>query len=216
MHRSAHVTLAIVLAAGFIGLGGCSSDSSPAAKKEEEKKTPAAPVAPVSGQSAAFQMYQMARQWGGPDMQLLMVEDFPIDEVQPADGKYGAWRAKFLAPSRNKARNFTYAVVDAQGGLIKGARAGEEEVYSKSPLVKPFTISDLKIDTTKALEVAKEQKEAQEYIKKNPTMPVHYMLEWTLQTAVPAWRVIWGASVGQSAFSIYVDAGSGKYLKTAH
>jgi len=149
-------------------------------------------------------------------MQLLRVEDYPIDEVKPADGKYGAWRAKFLAPSRNQARNFTYSVVDGEGGLIKGPRAGDEEVYTASPLIRPFTIQDVKIDTPKALEVAKEQQETQDYMKKNPEMPVHYILEWTSQTPVPAWRVLWGVSVGQSGYSVYVDAGTGKYLKRVH
>lgn len=215
MNRLPHSSVSFLLAAALCGLGGCSSAPTPPAPQTEEKKAPP-PAIPISGQSAAFQMYQVARAWGGADIQILKVEDIPIDEVKPVDGKYGAWRATFLAPSKSKIRTFTYSVVDADGGLFKGSRPGNEEAYSASPQIRPFTIQDVKTDSTQALEVAKEQKETQDHIKKNPATPVHYILEWTGQTTVPAWRVIWGVSVGQSDYSVYVDAGSGKYIKKAH
>ena len=45
-------------------------------------------------------------------------------------------------------------------------------------------------------------------------MPVTFLLEFTKRFPNPAWRVIWGESVGTSDFSIFVDATTGEYLET--
>jgi hypothetical protein len=44
-------------------------------------------------------------------------------------------------------------------------------------------------------------------------MPVSYLLEGG-EFPNPAWRVIWGTSVGTSNYSIFVDASLGDYLRT--
>jgi hypothetical protein len=53
-----------------------------------------------------------------------------------------------------------------------------------------------------------------EYDKKNPGKTITFVLEKTSRFTDPAWRVIWGESVGTSNFSIFVDASTGKYLET--
>jgi hypothetical protein len=53
-------------------------------------------------------------------------------------------------------------------------------------------------------------------MKKYPDKPISYQLEWTGRYPDPAWRVIWGESVGTSDYSVYVDALTGKYLATVH
>jgi hypothetical protein len=210
---TSYSSTSIVLGLLLTGLGGCSSEApTPAAKKEEPKAPPAA--APVTGQSGLFSMYQTARQWSG-DIMILKVEDIPMTEVKPEAGKYGAWRAIFYSPAKNRQRTYTFSVVDAEGGLIQGARAGAEEAYVKNPLVQPFPIQSIKADTPAALEEAKKQKDTAAFEAKHPDMPIQYILEWTKQTPVPAWRVLWGTSVGTSGYSVYIDATTGKYLKEA-
>jgi hypothetical protein len=78
----------------------------------------------------------------------------------------------------------------------------------------PFLISDVKIDTDAALATAKGKEDA--YEKKNPGKPVLFLLEKSSRFAHPAWRVIWGESVGTSGFSVYVDATTGAFLEIMH
>jgi hypothetical protein len=206
-------SISFVLCLSLAGLTGCSSEpAAPAAKKEEKKPEP--PAGPVTGQSAVFSMYQVARAWSG-DVVLLRVENIPITEVKAEDGKYGAWRAVFVSPGRNQKRSFTYSVVDADGGLFKGVRPGAEQPYASSNLMRTFPILDFKIDSLAALEAAKKVPETEGYIKKNPEVPVQYIAEWPSQLPAPAWRVLWGQSVGTSNYSVYIDAITGKFLKKA-
>jgi hypothetical protein len=41
------------------------------------------------------------------------------------------------------------------------------------------------------------------------------LLEWTDRTPTAAWRVIWGTSVGNSAYSVFIDPTNGTYLSKA-
>lgn len=205
--------VSVVLCVALTGLVSCSSEApAPAGKKEEKKAEP--PAAPVTGQSAVFSMYQVARAWSG-DVVLLRVENIPITEVKPDDGKYGAWRAIFVSPGKSQKRSFTYSVVDAEGGLFKGVRPGAAQPYTSSNLMQTFSIVDFKTDSPAALEAAKRVPETAGYIKKNPELPVQYIAEWPSQLPSPAWRVVWGQSVGTSNYSVYIDAISGKFLKKA-
>jgi hypothetical protein len=72
----------------------------------------------------------------------------------------------------------------------------------------------VKIDTDAAL--AKAKTEVAEYAKKNPTMAITWVLEKTNRFPDPAWRVIWGESLGVSGDSVYIDATTGAYLETMH
>jgi hypothetical protein len=47
-------------------------------------------------------------------------------------------------------------------------------------------------------------------------MRINYLLELGDKHANPAWRVIWGDSVGTSGHSVFVDATTGLYLETRH
>jgi hypothetical protein len=70
----------------------------------------------------------------------------------------------------------------------------------------------IRVDTDKAYAVA--MKQGADYARKNPKVPISYLLELTPRHTVPAWRVVWGESVSTSAFSVLVDALSGDYLET--
>lgn len=203
-----------LLAPVLLITAGCSTEQAPA-KKAAAKK----PAEPVSGQSAIFQMYQVARTWA-PDAQLLKLENGNMAEVAPQPGKYGLWRAVFISDSKKVKRDWQYAAADGDGGIIKGVRAGAESGYIRNPQVHPFAIQEVKIDTTAALETAMAEAEKDKDMKKvlaeNKDLPVQFLLEWTGTSPKPTWRVIFGASVSTSKFSIIVDAGTGKFVKKMH
>ncbi len=190
-------------------LAGCSQAPPP-------KKEPPKPPEPVTGQSAIFQTYQVARMWA-PDAKLLKLESGNIPEAPPQEGKYGFWRATYVSESKKARREYTWAAADSEGGIIKGVRAGADSGYLPNPRIIPMAIQEVKIDTPKALEAAMAEVEKDSSMKKvladNRDLPIHYLLEWVAPDVKPAWRVIFGPSVSQSKFSIFVDAYTGKFLR---
>jgi hypothetical protein len=192
-------------AAIFLILTGC-SETAPV-KKPAEK-----PPEPVSGLSALYKMYQVARSWA-PDCQVLKMSNILLQEVKPEPGKWGAWQATFVSAGKQRARGYTFSVIEASETLHKGVFAGNEESWAEpGGITKPFDIRGVKKDTDEAYQTA--LKKGAEYDKKNPGKPITYLLELTKKHQDPAWRVIWGESVGTSNFSILVDASTGDYLET--
>ena len=186
----------------------CSEPPKPA---EEKKKEPAKPAEPVTGRQALQYTYSAARVWNS-DAQILRLNSIALSQVKPEPGKSGAWQATFVSPGRRLSRSWTYSVVEAEGNLHKGVFAGLEEGYPTSGQAKPFQFLAVKFDSDEAYKTA--LKKGAEYAKKNPEMPISFLLELTSRFPDPAWRVIWGDSVGRSNYSIFVDATSGEYLQT--
>jgi len=198
-----------IIAAGLL-LAGCSEQPAPpaAAKKEEAKPEP------VTGQSALFKMYQVARNWA-PDAAVLKMASVRVDGVPDQPGKSAGWEAVFTSEQKASSHAFTWYAVDQEPNIHKGVFAGSEENYSSARgETTPFLIADVKIDTDAALATAKAKEEAFE--KKNPGQPVIYLLEKSSKWAHPAWRVIWGESVSTSGFSVFVDASAGTFLEIMH
>ncbi len=201
-------TLLTIFAASLL-LAGCSEPAAPTAAKQEEAKP-----APITGQSALFKMYQAARTWA-PDVAVLKLDSVRLDGVPDQPGKSGGWEAVFTSAQRAAARSYTWYAVDQEPTIHKGVFAGSERSYSGAHSeTTPFLIADVKIDTDAALATAKGKEGA--YEKKNPGQPILYLLEKSAKFANPAWRVIWGESVGTSGFSVYVDATTGAFLEIMH
>lgn len=196
------VALALLLAA-------CSGTPKPAAKKEPPK-----PPEPVTGLKAFFQMYSAARPWAA-DLTPISCQSYELKEVPYGDGKYPVWRCTFISESKRLMKTYTYAAVDADGGINKGIYGNNEENYSgPRGTNSPFPMQALKKDTDEVLKTALATKDAIEYTKKNPDKPIFFLLEKTKELQNPAWRVVWGATISTSNFSIYVDASTGDYVKT--
>ncbi len=189
---------------------GCSQPAPKTAEKKEEVEKPQ----PVTGQSALWKMYQVARSWA-PDAEVLKMNSIPLAEVEQVRGKAAAWQATFTSATKGKARTWTYSVIESEGNLHKGAFGGLEEPYSGGAgLTSPFPIAAVKIDTDAAFKTASEK--ATDYEKKNPGKPISFILEKTKKHPDPTWRVIWGESVSTSSFSVYIDASGGAYIETVH
>jgi hypothetical protein len=191
-------------------LMGCSEQPQTVAKKE-----PAKPAEPVSGQSALFKMYQKARASWATDAKVLKLNSIHVEEVPQVPGKAGAWQAMFTSESLGRARTYTFSVVEQEGNLHQGAFGLQEESWTGGQGVSSsFEIRDVQIDSEAAYKTALEN--AADYNKKNPGMTISFLLEKTPKFNTPAWRVIWGESVGTSSFSVYVDATLGKFLERMH
>ena len=189
-------------------LSGC-SDQSTATKKEPEK-----PPEPVTGLSAVYKMYQMARTWA-PDTQVLNMTSMHMEGVPEAPGKAGVWEGNFTSANLSKVRTFDFSIVEQLPSLHKGVFGGPESDFSGSKgESKPFLIAAVKIDTDAAFETAKAK--AVEYEKKNPGKRITFLLEKIDRFPDAVWRVVWGDSVSTSSFSVFVDASTGAYLETMH
>jgi hypothetical protein len=83
-------------------------------------------------------------------------------------------------------------------------------------MTSSFLMAAIKVDTDAAYKTAIEtvRSHAAEYDKKNPGKPITILLERTNKHPDPAWRIIWGESVGTSNFSVLIDASTGEYLET--
>jgi hypothetical protein len=188
-------------------LTGCSESPAPTAKKKEAEKPPE----PVSGLSALYKMYQVARAWA-PDCEVYRMSNILMADVKPQPGKWGAWQATFVSKTKQQSRSYTFSVIEASETLHKGPFAGAEEAWSgPKGATKPFLIAAVKTDTDAAYETA--MKKAADYEKKHPGKTITYLLEKNNKFNDPVWRVVWGESVGTSDFSVYVDAITGGFLE---
>ena len=201
----------ILSGALFLMLAACSETPTTPAKKEAEK------VEPISGITALYRMYGMARTWSS-DAQVLQLANLHISEfTQEVPGKGAAWQAIFVSASKSRSRSYTYSIVESQGNLHKGAFAGPEESFSGSRgVATPFLIAAVKKDSDEAYQtaMAEPKSKAADYDKKSPGKLITILLEKTSKFPDPAWRVVWGESVGTSGFSVFVDASTGAYLET--
>ena len=179
------------------------------------EKTPEAPPEPVSGNTAFFRMYAAARGWTA-DLQPLRMNSINLPEVKREPGKAAAWQVMFVSPEKQRARPYTYSVIEAPGNLHKGVFAGLEGGWSgPRGNTTPFLIAAVKIDTETAYQTAMKNGGA-EYDKKNPGKPITIMLEKNTKYPDPVWRIIWGESLGTSNFSVFVDASTGDFKEKMH
>lgn len=189
----------------------CACSEAPKTAPDAKKKEPAKPAEPVSGRYALYQMYTAARGWA-PDATPLALRSIHITQVKSIPGRTGAWQATFVSASRSRARSYTYSVVQSEGNLYKGVFAGLEENYSgPRGQSKPFLIAAIKTDSDEVYKTA--LKKSEDYEKKFPGKPISFLLELTSRFPNPAWRVIWGESVGTSNYSVFVDASTGEFLQ---
>jgi len=189
-------------------LAGCGS--TPTTTVKEAPK----PIEPVTGQSALYKMYQVARSAWSADAQVLTCTSIHLPEVPQVPGKAGAWQATFTSETLGRRRSYSYSVVES-ADFHKDVFAGPQDSWAgKQGVQSSFTIQAVSIDTTAAYKTALEQ--AGDYDKKNPGMNIAFVLEKTSKFPDPTWRVVWGESVGTSNFSVYVDSSTGAYLEKMH
>jgi hypothetical protein len=176
----------------------------------------AEPLKPVTGRSAFYKVFPVARQWA-PDAQGLQLASIYLAEAPAGpSGTAPAWQAIFASKSKAKMKTFTWSVMDAPGNLKKGVFQSDEQEFSgKLDQALPFFPQALHIDSDEAYKSATAKPDKQ--IAANAKLPVNYLLEY-----VPSrfgdltWRVMWGETVGTAAYSVFVDASTGAAHDKAH
>jgi hypothetical protein len=186
-------------------MAGCSEQPSASAKKLEK-------VDPVTGQSALFKMYQVARSWAS-DVQVVQMKSIHLTDVPALRGAAGAWEVSFYSPSKSAQRNYTYSVEESDANLHQGVFPGQEESASGTSSTA-FLIGAVKTDSDAAYQTALSH--AGDYNKKNASQTISFELGHQDVSPNPVWRVIWGESAATSGESVLVDATTGDYLETLH
>src|SRR5258708_9193192 len=137
------------------------------APQKVAEKAPEAPPEPISGSTAFFRMYTAARGWLA-DVQGLRMTSINLPDVKKVPGKAAAWQVMFVSAEKQRARPYTFSVIEAPSNLHKGVFALNEESWSPRAPAKPFPIQALKIDSDAAYETAvNKAKKAASYMKAN-------------------------------------------------
>ena len=191
---------------GLAMLMAACGPSAPATKQAE------APLEPVTGLHALYQMFGASHQWA-PDAQVYELTSINVTDVKPQPGKAGAWQVTFVSPSLQQSRIYTYAVAEESTSLHQGINSSKAESWSApNRSTKPFVIAAAKIDSDTAYKTALEKGAA--FDAKHPGMVMTYQLSQTGSYNNAAWRVLWGESASTSEFSVLVDATTGAYVET--
>ena len=167
------------------------------------------PPSPVTAQIAFHRVFVQAKAWSA-DSQLLKISNFNLKELPSNSGKCAVWQAVFVSRTKRKSRSYTYSVIKSGRSIRKGVRIGLQESWSGRGRQNPFIHQLFRIDSDKAFFTARKKSET--FLKKNPNLPVHFLLEFTARFTSPVWRVIWGETVGSSKRTIFVDASTGLFL----
>src|SRR5215469_3787769 len=114
-------------------LSGCSDQPEVKAKKKAE---------PVTGQTALYRMYQVARSWA-PDAEVLKMNSIHLTEVPAVRGEAGAWQAEFASAGKSAQRSYTYSVVESEGNLHEGVFPGPEQSWG-GPTSQQFVVGGVK------------------------------------------------------------------------
>jgi hypothetical protein len=190
-----------ILAAGLIGITGCSSEpSKPATSETPQPKTQEA----ITGSSALYKCYIAARSWA-TDAQPYRAESQPTADFKGRDGKSGGWLVGFASPSQHATKSFTWSNGDISHGV--------DDTYSASnSSTQVFNVQFLKTDTDKAFTVA-QQHGGDKLLEKEPDTPVLYVLEWDRQMNALFWHVIYGANRETAKLRVAVNASTGEFSR---
>jgi hypothetical protein len=196
--------LSFVSAFSILLLAGCSNQ--PAAEKKPEP-----PPEPLTGQTALYRMYTVARSAWARDIMVEKMSSLRINGMaDPAPGKANAWEAVFNSPSLGGSRSYTDSIVEQLPDLHKDVFAGSPQ-SSSGP---SFLIAAVKVDSDAAYQTALAKVAKSPELKAG--MPVLVLLELDRRYSDPTWRIVWGESVSTASISVFVDANTGQYLNTMH
>src|SRR5690242_11746058 len=162
-------SLPLLTGCALLVLAGCSDEPKVSEKKSEKA------AEPITGQSALYRMYQVARSWAS-DAEVLKMNSMHVTDVPDVHGKAGAWQATFVSESKNAARVYTYSVVEAEPSLHLGVFPSQPEGWSgPGSGNKPFLIAAVKIDTDAAYKTA--AKDTPDAAKQNQKQTISFLLE---------------------------------------
>jgi hypothetical protein len=201
--------LMTMLAPAFLTMAGCTSEpSKPALPEAAQPKA----VESETGRYAFQKLYIAARGWAR-DAQPFRLESQLQPDSRGKDGKSDVWRASFASAAGRSAKPYVWSGTDVPDAPSRGISPGTEDTYSPSNAsTQIFDIGFLKVDSDKALEVAK-QHGGDKVIEKAPDTPILYVLDWNRATSELTWHVIFGTSRDDAKLRIAVNATSGEFIR---
>ncbi len=188
----------------------CSSAPQKPAEAKQEKATPK-PTETISGREAFQKMYPAGRGWLS-DAKPVRVESQSTSDANGRDGKSAIWRVVFASPGRLKMEGFTWSG-SASSDLDRGISHGTEDTFSPTNAsTQPFDINFLKIDSDQALATANKHGGDKE-LKKDPKLPVNFLLDWDPRKNQLVWHVIYGTGRMNASLVIDVDATKNDFIR---
>ena len=190
-------------------MAGCTSE--PSKPAQTEKPQPKATEL-QTGRYAFQKLYIAARGWAR-DAQPYRLESQLMPDSKGKDGKADVWRASFASPTGRGAKPYMWSGTDAQDAPARGISPGTEDTYSPTNTsTTVFDIAFLKVDSDKALEVAK-QHGGDKVLEKDPDTPILYVLDWSRATNELMWHVIYGTSRDDAKLRVAVNATTGEFIR---
>lgn len=153
--------------------------------------TPApAPVEPISGKTAYWEMYASARKWS-TDAVPLEVTSKEIPGITNGGGKAAMWTAMFASPSKSEARVFSYAIAAKKPDIYKGVSIGRALPWNgPSRNMLPFQMSQVNVDSDAAYKAGEGRAAA--WLKQHPDDQASLTLRSVAEYSVPVWGILWG------------------------
>jgi hypothetical protein len=193
-------------------LAGCSSQpSKPAEEAAKPQPAPAPKQAEeVTGRVAFQRLYVAAHGWA-PDARPYRLESQTTKESPGKDGKAGVWRAFFASQLRRAVKPYVWSGIQADDAPSPGISPGSEDTYNPSNTnTQVFDIGFLKVDSDKALEAAQKHG-GDRLVKKDPSQPVFYVLDWNPRSSELFWHVVYGADRESAKLRVAVNASTGDF-----
>jgi hypothetical protein len=101
----------------------------------------------------------------------------------------------------------------ATSDMDRGISHGNEDTFSAANAsTQPFDLNFLKIDSDQALATANKHG-GDKLLKKDPKLPVQYLLDWDPRKNQLVWHVIYGTSRMSASLVIDVDATKDDFIR---
>lgn len=198
-----------MLALVFLTMAGCTSEpAKPAQSEQPQPKT----VQSETGRYAFQKLYIAARGWAR-DAQPFRLESQLMPDSRGKDGKSDVWRASFASAAGRSAKPYVWSGTDVPDAPSRGISPGTEDTYTPTNAsTQIFDIGFLKVDSDKALDVAK-QHGGDKVLEKAPDTPILYVLDWNRATSELTWHVIFGTSRDDAKLRIAVNGTTGEFIR---
>jgi hypothetical protein len=185
-----------------------STATDPATTKPATAPAATATAEPVTGKTAYWEMYKMARAWA-PDLTPLSLTNKKIPGHKLQGGKNVVWTAAFASPSKREVRRITYSVIAAPG-VVKGPEAENAMAWAGPTRdAMPFGIAEIGVDSDEAYKIA--AKRAESWLKAHPNEDLSMTLGNASRFHGPVWYVLWGNS--KSGFQTWINATTGAVIE---
>jgi hypothetical protein len=209
---NAKIALTILLAAA---LTGCSEPSSVSAAGPQEIK----PTQAETGRVALQRLYTTSRGWASDtDPVSIQSSNYKNAGGNPnaplgQDGKSAIWRAVFASQVRRSMKTYMWSGLTGPNAPAPGLTPGNEDSWNVgNTSTRPFQLMYLKYDSDQALQIAGKHGGAA-LLKKDPNLPVNYVLSWEPRRSMLVWHVMYGKSTNEPDLDVVVNATTNDFVR---